>query len=113
MTSALKVSVLVSVASVAMGFSASSGTSGAPTFTPVPEQFDRRGQAHLAAASIGTATMEADGAIVLRLIAEGPGGLRGEGILRYPPSDPHYREILNHIGPLKPGETRSVSPWPD
>jgi hypothetical protein len=63
--------------------------------------------------SIGVATLEADGTIVLRLIARGPGGMRGEGVLRYPVSDPKYRDILDHVGSLKPGETRPVAPWPD
>ncbi len=63
--------------------------------------------------SIGTATMEADGTIVLHLFARGPGGMHGQGVLRYPVSDPKYKEILEHVGPLKPGETRSVRPWPD
>lgn len=64
-------------------------------------------------ASIGTATMEADGTIVLRLIARGPGGIIGHGMLRYPPTDPKYRDILAHIGLLRPGESKSVPPWPD
>jgi hypothetical protein len=63
--------------------------------------------------SIGTATMEADGTIVLHLFARGPGGMHGQGVLRYPVSDPKYKEILEHVGPLKPGETRPVRPWPD
>ena len=65
------------------------------------------------AASIGVATMGPDGTIELRLRATGPGGMVGEGFLTYPPSDPHYAEILRHLGGLKPGETKSVAPWPD
>jgi hypothetical protein len=38
-------------------------------------------------ASIGVATMEADGTIVLRLRATEPGGIVGEGYFRYPPGD--------------------------
>ena len=63
--------------------------------------------------SIGTANMEPDGTIVLRLIARGSGGMRGEGVLRYGVSDPGHQDILAHVGPLKPGETRPVAPWPD
>jgi hypothetical protein len=37
----------------------------------------------------------------------------GDGFLTYPPSDPQYAEILRHLGGLKPGETKSVPPWPD
>jgi hypothetical protein len=65
------------------------------------------------AASIGVATMGPDGTIELRLRASGPGGMVGEGFLTYPPSDPHYADILRHLGGLKPGETKSVQPWPD
>lgn len=65
------------------------------------------------AASIGTATMAPDGTIELRLRATGPGGMVGEGFLTYAPSDPQYAEILRHLGGMKPGETKSVQPWPD
>lgn len=75
------------------------------------------GPMHLAAAAeaatIGVATMRPDGTIELRLRATGPGGMVGEGFLTYPPSDPQYAEVLRHLGGLKPGETKSVPPWPD
>ncbi len=80
---------------------------------PIPIQHERSAETQMVEASIGTATMEADGTIELHLLARGPGGMRGEGFLRYLPSDPKYKEILDHVGPLKPGETRSVAPWPD
>src|SRR5688500_14083484 len=64
--------------------------------------------------SIGVATMEADGTIALRLRAELPeGGGAGEGYFRYPPSDPQYGEILDHLGGLEPGQSKPVPPWPD
>ena len=62
---------------------------------------------------IGVATMMPDGTIVLRLRATGPGGMVGDGVLTYPPSDSHYAEILQHLGGMNPGETKSVRPWPD
>jgi len=65
------------------------------------------------AASIGTATMTPDGTIELRLRATGPGGMVGEGFLTYGPSDRQYAEILRHLGGMRPGETKSVQPWPD
>jgi hypothetical protein len=37
----------------------------------------------------------------------------GDGVLTYPPSDSHYAEILQHLGGMNPGETKSVRPWPD
>jgi hypothetical protein len=62
--------------------------------------------------SIGTATMSHDGTIILNLRAEGPGGIIGEAHLVYPPKDAQYVEILKHLGGLRPGESKKVSPWP-
>jgi hypothetical protein len=63
--------------------------------------------------SIGSATMKQDGTIVLELRAIGPGGERGDGLLTYPPDHPAYKEVLDHLGGLKPGESKPVPPWPD
>ena len=62
--------------------------------------------------SIGVATMDPDGTIVLQLRAEGPGGAIGDALLRYPPSHEEYKEVLTHLGGLKPGESKPVPPWP-
>ena len=64
-------------------------------------------------ASIGGATMEKDGTVVLRLRAEGEGGEVGDAQISYRPGDPQYQSILDHIGGLKPGEDKPVPPWPD
>jgi hypothetical protein len=62
---------------------------------------------------IGAATMEADGTLILDLIArDGWGGI-GEGRLIYPPDHPQYQEVLDHVGGLAPGEVKPVLPWPD
>ena len=63
--------------------------------------------------NIGTATMQGDGAIVLSLRAEGPGGIVGDGQVTYRPSDPRYQEVLAHLGGLKPGQSKPVPPWAD
>src|SRR5580704_9071330 len=55
--------------------------------------------------SIGQATMEPDGTIVLRLRAVSPGAI-GDAMLRYPPDNPQYKSILEHLGGLKPGESK-------
>jgi hypothetical protein len=60
---------------------------------------------------IGTASMKADGTIVLDLRAESPQGDLGMALFTYPPSHPEYREILEHLGGLKPGTSRLVPPW--
>jgi hypothetical protein len=61
---------------------------------------------------IGTAQMDADGTIVLHLRASS-GGMVGHSIMTYAPDNPQYGEILDHVGPLKPGESKAVRPWPD
>jgi hypothetical protein len=62
-------------------------------------------------ASIGTATLLNDGTIELRLISR-ERGMTGHATLRYPPSHPEYKNILDHLQGLKPGETKLVPPWP-
>ncbi|MEJ7732284.1 MAG: hypothetical protein WKG00_24140 [Polyangiaceae bacterium] len=62
--------------------------------------------------SIGVASRRPDGTIVLQLRAEGPNGLMGEGLLTYPPSHPQHASVLEHLGGLEVGETKSVPPWP-
>lgn len=73
---------------------------------------DRKG-AIVAAPPIGTAWMERDGTIVLQLRAEGPGGIVGDSMVRYPRSHREYDQVLRHLGGLKPGETKPVPPWPE
>lgn len=63
--------------------------------------------------SIGTATMEADGTITMRLRAEGPAGAIGDAILVYRRSDENYATILDHLHGLQPGEEKPVPPFPD
>jgi hypothetical protein len=62
---------------------------------------------------IGSATMLVDRTIVLDLRAEGPDGMIGDSREEYPPSHPDYRMVLEHIGPLAPGESVLVKPFPD
>lgn len=63
--------------------------------------------------SIGTATMENDGTIVLQLRAEGPGRLVGDARVTYPKSHKEYDNILKHLGGLRPGESKPVPPFPE
>lgn len=60
---------------------------------------------------IGTATMNADGTIDLRLRTQGP--VEGEATIRYNPDDKQYQEIQRHLGGIKRGETKDVQPWSD
>jgi hypothetical protein len=66
-----------------------------------------------AADSIGEATMLDDGTIRLQLIARGEGGMVGDALLTYPPSHAQYQYILDHLGPMKPGDSKAVPPFPD
>lgn len=61
--------------------------------------------------SIGVATQEPDGTIVLDLNAEGD-GVVGRGLLRYPPSHPDYAMIRDHVGPIPQGGSVPVPPFP-
>ncbi len=63
--------------------------------------------------SIGAATMQPDGTIVLDLRAEGPGRAIGEARISYPRSHPDYPDILAHLGGMRLGEHKPVPPWPD
>ena len=66
-----------------------------------------------AADTIGSATEEADGTIVLNLRATRAGGAVGDGQFRYPPTHPQYRMIKQHIGPIPKGGSVLVKPFPD
>jgi hypothetical protein len=57
--------------------------------------------------AIGQATMQDDKTLVLDLYE--PAHAR----LTYPPSHPQYRNVLDHIGGLEPGQKKLVPPWPD
>jgi hypothetical protein len=63
--------------------------------------------------SIGVASLDAAGAIVLDLRATDGRGILGDGRVVVPPGDPRFRAILDHVGGLGPGETKPVPPWPE
>lgn len=62
--------------------------------------------------SIGVATMKPDGTLELRLVATHTDGSTGEGFFTYPPDHAEYKEVLDHLGGMKPGESKPVPPWP-
>jgi hypothetical protein len=62
---------------------------------------------------IGQCWMEDDGTIVVDLRRTADGINISMPPRRYPPTDPHYDAVLKHVGPLRPGETKLVMPWPD
>jgi hypothetical protein len=63
--------------------------------------------------TIGVATQEPDGTIVLNLRADGPLEATGNALLRYPPSHPDYGMVKNHVGPIPPGGSVMVKPFPE
>jgi hypothetical protein len=81
--------------------------------TPVPATDANTPPSTAAGPSIGSATMQADGTIVMQLRAEGPGPMIGDAQFVYPPNHQEYQSILEHLGGLAPGETKPVPPWPD
>lgn len=62
--------------------------------------------------AIGGATMGEDGTIHAWLHAYGPDGLNGESWPKIAPTDSQYQQWLDHLGGMKPGETKLVPPWP-
>ena len=61
---------------------------------------------------IGDAVMEDDGTIVVRLRRTAD-GIHVSGTVSYRVDSPHYKEVLNHLGGMKPGETKLVPAWDD
>jgi hypothetical protein len=64
------------------------------------------------AESIGVASQETDGTIILTLRATGEGGIVGGAQFRYPPTHPQYAMIKAHVGPIPPGKSVNVRPFP-
>ena len=52
-----------------------------------------------------------DGTVLLQLRATGPGGILGDALLRYPPSDPNYATVRTHLPALRPGGSVPVPPF--
>jgi len=66
---------------------------------------------------IGFVKMEADGTLILQLYAYVDDNDKTKGhalsYFRYPPGHPEYEEVLRHVDPIKPGESKPVRPWPE
>ncbi len=75
----------------------------------------RRGQAQPSRQaqtdSIGVATMNADGTIVLNLHHHGT--VDADAEISYDRNDRQYRDIADHLGGLRPGQVKIVQPWSD
>jgi len=64
-------------------------------------------------ADVGSAYMEADGTIDMRLRTETDDGTVGEALLVIEPSDPRHAAMVKHLDGIKPGEGRSIKPFPE
>jgi hypothetical protein len=63
------------------------------------------------APTIGHATMSADGTITLHLVGDIKDNIV-HSTRNVSPNDPMYKEVKQHIGGIKPGQTKPVPPWP-
>ncbi len=61
--------------------------------------------------TIGVATQEPDGTIVLQLRATTEGGGIGDALIRYRPGDRHYGTVVHHVGPIPRGGSVFVKPF--
>lgn len=84
-------------------------TGGEPTPTAAPAVTDA---AAPTVDSIGVATMQADGTIILDLRATDGAGAIGDARLVYGKDHEDYQMVLDHLGGLAPGESKPVPPFP-
>jgi hypothetical protein len=61
---------------------------------------------------LGNATIEPDGTITLHMFRTGD-GRSAHANLVYGVNNAQYKYILDHIGPIKPGESKPVLPFDD
>jgi hypothetical protein len=61
---------------------------------------------------VGSAYMEADGTLEMRLRTETDDGTIGEAYLVIAPADPRYAAMVKHLDGIKPGEGRPIKPFP-
>ena len=61
---------------------------------------------------IGDATMSEDRTIIIRM-RRTTDGMNISGTKRYPVTAPDYKEVLDHLGGMQPGETKLVPAWDD
>lgn len=61
---------------------------------------------------IGTVTMHSDGSLLMNLLSVGCTDLIAEAQLKVTTDQMNYKDILDHVGGLKPSETKTVLAWP-
>jgi hypothetical protein len=60
---------------------------------------------------IGYAKMTPDGTLTLYLIGRTKSGMILHAVKSYTKDDPQYEDIKSHVGPIEPGEQKTVRPW--
>jgi hypothetical protein len=63
--------------------------------------------------SSGTATMLENGNLKVVHRAAGVSGLTASVVIEYKPTDEEYQKIIDQVGGLKVGETKSLPPLPE
>jgi hypothetical protein len=103
----MRIPWLVLAGSLALAPAASACSRDNPEVVP-PGAVEAR-----APASIGFATIDASGTLVLDLHTydERAGG-RVYAHFVYPRDHEKYAEVLAHVSPIRPGERKPVKPWP-
>lgn len=61
--------------------------------------------------SVGVATLQTNGELWMRLHSAEPGMPVAEALQIVKPDDPRYATYLEHLGGLKPGESKSIPPF--
>lgn len=63
-------------------------------------------------ASVGSASMLADGTLELRFRTETDAGAIGEALTIVKRGDKHYDAIVMHLGGIEPGQGKPIPPFP-
>ena len=61
---------------------------------------------------VGSAYMQPDGTLELRLRAETEDGTIGEALLVIAPGDPRHASMVAHLGGIQPGQGCAIPPFP-
>jgi len=78
---------------------------------PLPPGADRP-PARSQPENVGSAYMQPDGTLEMSLRTETNDGTIGEAFLVIPKGDPRYPGMVAHLGGIKPGEGRTIPPFP-
>lgn len=79
---------------------------------PVPPSAADRPPAKTQAENVGSAYMRPDGTLEMSLRTETRDGTIGEAFLVIPPADPRYESMVAHLSGIKPGEGKTIPPFP-